>query len=464
MHGYVISNEESCKYPFRFEDGTITIYNRDAISVENDDRYKIDLQSDLEYLIAEDIDTYGIKVFFINNAPFASDNWKWSSNESKRVYYYMELKSLLQPLSFNKIIFEFPELNFFYPVKNGFMSGHNEESIFTVEPIPYQQTKQSFSFNLHGEPIELVFGVSGAYRFNNSAPLSFSSQLSCSFRDTNSISVIIDLYHIIKQLFHFLCHRRSICFNDIRIKCIGKEGKYTVGQFHVLFDESTQEDESVIKETICIDYVKSHLNQLIQLISDNQLYSEHIPRDNKSTHHITTASFILDAAAFEWSFRNLYREFIPSEYRIKVKQDILKAIDEIKCEYNSKKKSEANLYYKIVKNTERSLSERVLYALRDFDDVLSEFIQILYKYNNLKYDKKSYNKIADELQNYRNAFAHGDIDNEMNGEFILDTIVLEWLDYCIVLKTVGYDNDEIFNIINYIFHRRFMDRKTPETK
>ena len=461
MHGYVFSIEESCKYPFRFENGNITVYNRDAISVDNVDRYKIDLQSDLEYLIAEDIDTYAIKIFFVNSIPFESDSWNWASYENNRVYYYIELKSLLHPLSFNKIIFEFPELNFFYPVKNGFISGQNEGSIFTVEPIPYQQTKQGFSFNLYGEPVDLEFGVSGAYRFSNSAPLSFSSQLSCSFRNTNSISEIINIYHIIKQLFHFLCHRKNICFNDIKVKCIGKDGKYTVGQFHVLFDEKDQEDKSIIKETICIDYVKSHLNQLIQLISDNQLYTEHIPRDNESTHHITTASFILDAAAFEWSFRNLYHDFIPSEYRIKVKRDVLEAIERLKGEskYNSKEKGEANLYSKIIKNTERSFSERVFHALKDFDDVLSDFIQILYKYNNLKYDKKSYNKIADELQNYRNAFAHGDIDNELKGEFILDTIILEWLDYCIVLKTVGYENDEIFNIINIIFHRRFMDRK-----
>lgn len=464
MHGYVFSIEESCKYPFRFENGNITIYNRDAILVKNVEKYKIDLQSDLEYLIAEDIDTYRIKVFFVNNVPFTSDNWNWASYESKPVYYYLELKSLLHPISFNRIIFEFSELNFFYPVKNGFISGHNEGSIFTIEPIPYQQTKQGFSFNLHGKPIELEFGVSGAYRFNNSAPLSFSSQLSCSFRDTKSISEIIDIYHIIKQLFYFLCHRRSICFNDIKVKCIGEDGKYTVGQFHVLYDEKNQENESVIKETICIDYVKSHLNQLIQLVSDNQLYTENIPRDNESTHHITTASFILDAAAFEWSFKNLYREFVPSEFRIKVKQDILEAVERmiIKNKYNSKEKSEANLYSKIIKNTQRSFSERVLHALKDFDGVLSDFIKLLYKYNNLTYNKKSYYKIADELQSYRNAFAHGNIEKELKGEFILDTIILEWLNYCVVLKTAGFNGDEIFNILNMIFHRKFVDRKVEK--
>ena len=47
MHGYVISIEESCKYPFRFKNGTITIYNRDAILVDNTDKYKINFKCEV---------------------------------------------------------------------------------------------------------------------------------------------------------------------------------------------------------------------------------------------------------------------------------------------------------------------------------------------------------------------------------------------------------------------------------
>ncbi len=460
MHGYVISIEESCKYPFRFKNGTITIYNRDAILVDNTDKYKINFKCEVNYLVAEDIDTNKTLIFFISDIPFTSDSWNWVSSESIRVYYYLELKYPLHNFLFNKLVFEFPELNFFYPVINGFKSEHNESSIFTVEPIPFQQTKQIYKFKLNGESVDLEFGVLGVYHFRSSAPLTFSSQLSCSFRETNSIGVLINIYQMIQRLFYFLCHRRSIRFESVKVKCIDNNGKYTLGELYVLFDNKETEDEDVVKETIRIDYVKSHLNQLIQHVANDSLYIDNIPRDSESAHHITTASFILEAAAFEWSFKKLYGAVKPSEYRLAVKQDLLKALDELKCktEYNSKKKGEVKYYSKIIKNTERSFSEKVLYALREFDDILSAFIQRVYKYNNLTYDKKSYNKIADELQNYRNAFAHGDIDKEMKGEFILDTIILEWLNYCIVLKTVGYDNDEIFNIINIIFDRKFTDR------
>ena len=464
MHGFVYAKEQNCKYPFRFEDRHITIYNRDAIQVNNADKYKIDLKCKVEYLIAEDIDTNSILILFISNDPFSSENWKWVSSESIRVYYYLELNKLFRTILFNKLVFELPELNYFFPITKGFKSRDNNNSLLTVEPIPFQKTKQRLNFTLNGNQIEIEFGVAGSYRYKSTSPLSFSSQLSCSFEGTNDTDFLIQIYKIIQRMFFFLCHRRSILFNSIKVKCIDYNDKYTVGQFHVLFDNKTAEDEDTIKETICIDYVNSHLNQLIQLISDDNLYTEHIPRDNESAHHITTASFVLDAAAFEWSFKTLYgkTEPKPSEYRINVKKDIINAIEELKSvkEYNAKEKGEANYYLRILKKTEISFSERVLYALKEFDDVLSGFIQQIYNFNNLKYDKKTYKRIANELQYYRNAFAHGDIDKELKGDFISDTIILEWLIYCIVLKTAEYTHYEIFNIVNIIFVRRFEDRET----
>lgn len=461
MHGYIFSIQESCKYPFRFENVYITIYNRDAISINNTEKYNINLNSDLKYLVAEDIDTNKTLIFFVRDIPFESSNWDFVSSERIKVNYYLELKILFHDLSFNKLIFEFPELNYFYPIINGFNSENNESYLFSINPIPFQQTKQCFSFKINGNKFDIEFGVSGAYRFRNSAPLTFSSQLSCSFQKTNNFNIIIEIYTLVKRLFYFLCHRRSICLTPIIVRCISKNDKYTVGNLYILFDNKKAENEDIVKETICINLVKSNFNQLIQLIADDCIYTENIPRDYESAHRITTASFILEAAAFEWSYKKLYGMIKLSDYRLAVKQDIIKVINTLKDnnDYNSKENRELKYYSKIIKKTESNFSERVIFALRDFDSVLSKFIQRIYKYNNVKYDKKTYSKIANELQKYRNSFAHGDIDNKIKGQFILDTIILEWLNYCIILKTAGYTHDEIFNIINTIFHQSFINRE-----
>lgn len=121
------------------------------------------------------------------------------------------------------------------------------------------------------------------------------------------------------------------------------------------------------------------------------------------------------------------------------------------------------LYTKIVTNIDRNLSEKILYALKDFNDVLLVFIKNLYRMNNMKFDKNSYKQIADDLQYQRNAYAHGDIDKKLATNIISDTIILEWINYCLVLKSVGYNNNEMFNIINAIFDRNYIEKPLDET-
>ena len=73
----------------------------------------------------------------------------------------------------------------------------------------------------------------------------------------------------------------------------------------------------------------------------------------------------------------------------------------------------------------------------------------------------SASQIADDLQYQRNAYAHGQIDREMKDDIILDVIILEWINYCMLFKQMGYGDVDIFNAINQIFNRGFVDRK-PE--
>ena len=50
---------------------------------------------------------------------------------------------------------------------------------------------------------------------------------------------------------------------------------------------------------------------------------------------------------------------------------------------------------------------------------------------------------------------------EMKDDIILDVIILEWINYCMLFKQMGYGDVDIFNAINQIFNRGFIDRK-PE--
>lgn len=128
--------------------------------------------------------------------------------------------------------------------------------------------------------------------------------------------------------------------------------------------------------------------------------------------------------------------------------------------YNSKKKSELKLYQKIIQNVDCSLSESINYAFKDCDGILKPFIDSVYKINELATD--TYSNISQRLQTQRNNYAHGNIDKEMDDNIILDTIFIEWLNYCMVFKALGYSNAQTFNIINHIFNRRFIDQEELE--
>ena len=60
--------------------------------------------------------------------------------------------------------------------------------------------------------------------------------------------------------------------------------------------------------------------------------------------------------------------------------------------------------------------------------------------------------MGDRLQKQRNNYAHGNIDKELNTDVILDILVLEWVNYSMVFKMIGYTDMQIAKLINGIFH------------
>ena len=64
--------------------------------------------------------------------------------------------------------------------------------------------------------------------------------------------------------------------------------------------------------------------------------------------------------------------------------------------------------------------------------------------------------MATRIQNQRNNFAHGNIDKDINSDVILDIIILEWVNYAMVLKKIGYSDEEIIKLIDVIFNIRII--------
>lgn len=464
MQGYINIISIKRRFVYILEDDVMTVYSKNSLPFEHDD-INIKLDCDIKHIFANDLRTGNNIIFFVDEIPFGDEQRLIFTSTTIRVHCYIELLEDFDSFIFDKAIFRFKELNTFFPITNGVKRDIIDGKKLKIETVPYEDTKKKFTFNILDENIDAEFAVLSTLCLNQQKQLCLSSELSCSFEKTQSINLLLDLYKTIIRLFCFLCHRQSIKSEPIKLRRKGKNTRSVpVGKLYILFDKAENEEKDIIDKTIKYSTLSSHFSELIQMVANDKLYFEHIPINYFEAQRITVSSFILDSAAFEWNFEQCYGDIPVSKYRLEVKNDILDVLEKliVEKEYSAKKKSELKLYSKIVKNVDRNFSEKILYALNDLDDVLSVFIKHIYELNNMTFHKNSYKEIADALQYQRNAYAHGDIDKELTENYICDTIILEWIDYCMVFKSSGYSNNEIFNIINAIFDRRFIERKGDE--
>lgn len=466
IHGYICVESRNRRFAYSFKDNALTVYSNDSLPLEEKDKINIEFNSKLPYVIGTDFNSGKNIVFFVNKIPFCEEGPIFWTSTTEQVYYYFYFPYSWDNLGFDHIEFSFKELDVFFPLNKGLQrEAIPEGRRFKIETVPYEETKEVLETSINEKTVKIELGIKQKIRGDASQPIELSAILGCYFEKTLDIDFLLNIYSIFKRLFCFLCHRRSVQMNSIKLFGTSDRG-YTmeIGELYILFEKAIIEDKKIVQKTIKYPIIANRFSNLIQLVTDDKLYFEHIPIDYDSSHHITVASFILDAAAFEWNFEHCYGDIPISKYRQEVKADILTVLDDLpeNKQYNSKKKGELKHYSNIVKNVDRNLSEKILYALKDFDNVLSVFIKNLYGMNNMIFDNKSYNKIANDLQYQRNAYAHGDIDKKLADNIISDTIILEWIDYCLVLKSVGYSDNEMFNIINVIFDRNYIEKPTED--
>lgn len=398
-------------------------------------------------------------MFFVDRIPFG-EGVLWSST-ALTVYYYIDELYEERLFAPNKLCFAFNELNYFFDIDAGVKRNLSEDKTQVLETVPYEKTKKEFKFTCKEVIVDGEFGVTQKIRWGSTVPLELYSQLSIKFPQISEVKFVLDLYAIIKRLFCILCYRRNVQIDSVKMFGIDENGnRCSMGIFHPLYSECTYiEDKQVLEKTIKYKTVEPFLSELIQLIADEKVHIEHIPETKRDGSHITVARTVLITAAFEWTFKQTYENPPMSPYHQEVKTDILQALEGLlqRPDFNKKKKKAVKMYQKIINGVERNLSGKIQFALEDCKSILNPFMERLYALNGMTV--ASFEEIADELQYQRNAYAHGAIDRKMKENIVLDVIVLEWLNYCMLFKQIGYDKVDITNAISQIFTRGFRDKE-----
>lgn len=455
MNGYVIL-EEKRKVIFSFEDNILELMLK--TSSEIDKRMpQIECLSLLEkmlYILGYDFSYQKCYIFILGNEltlPFGdtlkipvSAHVEFNISDLANEYKIPEVMGME---------FYGKELDYFYGVNKGYkLNYYIEDNMYNIEMVPNSESN-IFRFLFEKEKVEALFGIETNLQSFHRNPMTLKSKARFKFENQKTLEKIIDLYHIFSGFLCFVAYRENITISDVAL--LGKREDNLlarIGTLHYNPKEIAEEDEKVIREITSYDMIKSHIEAIFNEIASGNMYLQHIPESQNNARVITPARFILIMAAFEWNVRNSYT-ISGSEKEKTVKEDILAEIEKIpeEKEYDSKAKKKLKFFQKVLSNIDVSLSEKIVFVLKDLNEILKPFIDDIYHLNNSEPD--TYEKMGERLQTQRNNFAHGNLDKEFDADAILNIVILEWVNYAMVLKKLGYSDIEIRNLINKIFKR-----------
>ncbi|MEK5364105.1 HEPN domain-containing protein [Peribacillus sp. FSL K6-5616] len=443
---------------FKLKDFTLEIEeieNRDSIYIDdldflfNDTKSKKDVPNVLK---GNDFEN-GNQIHF----SIVSINQTGAKTHSASLHSYILYEK--EETAFDGVQINSDELNWFHNVKQSYSftiapdSGQSE-----VRIEPYKNTEKRFKFNFENQVIQVNLNVSRNFSFISTMPIRLQTDMNFYFEPTNEFNFVERLINVSNRFLKFITYRKNTTFKPIILKKkIEETGKYQkVGKLYIneINTERSEEEKLIQDRLIDLPLIEDNLGKLFERLAENTIYISHIPENSVENSRITTSRFIMATAGFEWQFRSFYNEISNrSEDKYKEqKEEILAFLDERIEQNTGKRKKYFKSYKNLLLKSDLTLSDKINWALSEFNDVLEVFINPIYSWNGLT-DVK-YTEISERIQTQRNNIAHGNIDKEFNSIVILDLLVLEWLYYAMVLSDVGVSREKIRLAINKLFNRR----------
>ncbi|MCL2325633.1 MAG: hypothetical protein FWC40_03945 [Proteobacteria bacterium] len=499
--GNVYIQSANCWMPYEYEDGKLSVYSRDFLFVDEKFPKYISIPcpkftTDRKYVAGNITKSGETIVFFMHRLPFQDDPLVSTGripigNISTCV---VELCLVLQddePM-FSSMSFSCKELSHFYPTDfalkdNCFQSVMAEHKL---EFISREENAKHFSFDFNSMQVNATLFVNfGAGWPAGETPVKMCSILKLEFKKTRDIDILVQLYQIVKKFLAFVYYRTNVYLGKVvllteredtfdpilhdlppesekkYIKCIN-----TLSFNNERIQEAEESDDYNRLNHNLYRLLETKISDLFKFISENKLYTAHIPCSSKERSRYTIGRLLLITAAFEWN-ANEYMDIKPDSKKSEVIEDCLSALESLSKgkKYNSKQCKHLSFIRKGIKHLSINLSTKLRHSLKQFENVISKFTSWLYspvigEWVDCENNMKSlvfleFKTIIDELppriEKQRNNFAHGNMREEVYNWISLDYLTTEWLNYCIVLREIGYSENEIFNIINAIFSRGF---------
>ena len=303
-------------------------------------------------------------------------------------------------------------------------------------------------FFVDSKRVKIFFSIfRGTSKQIGHAPLELRSSMIFEFDNTTDYSFILLLINIAKEFIQFLCYRKDIVFDNINMLSLCQDGKYMkVGTLYEN-DDFIDKEEKIFSRCINYKCIQGYEGKILNDIAEKKLYLRHIPISYKSGCFIDSARFIIIVTAFEWTFKQLYKEGVPKKDKtIKAENEVEIEVGKLRDEATGKKKDIYKFLYKLVRST--NLSTKIIQVGKDYSKILNNFGNWLYSKNE---ETLNYKKTGERLAEQRNHFAHGALDEEFIELSLLDLVFLEYIIYALQLKNYNIEDKKIKDAIKNLF-------------
>jgi hypothetical protein len=442
MNGFVTIND--CDLPFNFNNGmlTISVYG----IKKNTPKGRHDCGSSI---IGYLYDSNHTKVLFHSGNSIVYElredikkqnlycSWSYS------IDFYV--KDYSSDDTYMNMVFECDEINYILTEGNGFW-GKNFKPNFNVNSTP--ECVLDYSLNINEIDVKFTFEnlwVPKVSEIEKSAVT--KRRLRLTFAETVDYSFICKLYIAVYNLFSFMINRTNISFNFSELWSF-KEGNPfpDISAFvPLMIGTRVPEDSPELLKHIITVY-KPHLKELTEFISDNKVDVLSLHESVYDQRYFGIKRCIAIPAAFEYYCRSFVPSVLSKQTRETI-DEIEKYIDECIKKYSGKKKNTAKrIKYKVNEACDPSTSDKLQKIFSGFNhgDESWKSLKDIFK----ELETEQVKDYADTANKWRNDVAHDKREFVFSHEACEAMRFVEYLNYCIVLRHVGYEDNEIKSIID----------------
>ena len=401
-----------------------------------------------EYLVGTSNETGNLIVFF----PTGHAVGKYNEVLRVRIRNFMILNN---DQNICGLAFYSEEIELIYPPNktfNGYQSD-KETGDITVHTKKSHTSNDNIKFKHRDIEVCLTFYCERTIKmFGGKEPIAINSVLSLTFEETNDYSFIFGLYHIVEKLIMFMFNTKHISTQ----KCILKSAyDNSSNKSRELISTSPYQyviENEILDKKKCIryDYLKTSFSKILQDISDGKIYLRHLPDNYEDSRAITPSRFVMIVAGFENLFNLLYPNgVVHKNATMKKNEEFKERINEFieKGNLNSEMKRKFN---RIVKELNReSVEARLKHVYKFNKELIDYFANLPFQLNHVEFE---FEKVAENVQKYRNFFAHGGVFDDFDINALLGLALLEKINYIMQLKYYGLSDDLIKKSVNDLFH------------